>query len=314
MRSRSLPSATSDHETFPFESRMIDCRRGAIHYVDEGSGPVLLLLHPAAGTLYIYKRMILQLRERFRVIAPDLFGFGLSRADDDFEYTLDAYADSINDFVRALEIHNVTLLVNDTSGPIGLGAATREPNLYRSFIITDTFGFPLRGRFAIVRFMLRRVLPSWPIRALNRKLNLLAWAVSTVAPYRNPLPRADRRTYQGFFRTTESRDRIIDLFHSLGSDETFLPSVEAGIRAHLAQKKTLLLYGQFDPVRLIGFLARFRELFPTAQQAIISGEEHFPILGSAAAVAKEIDIWYDREFTPEQQAEWSKVGAEKASV
>lgn len=298
---------------FPFERRTLTCAAGNIGYVDEGTGPALLLLHPAAATSFIYKRMILGLHDRFRVIAPDFLGFGTSIANVEFDHSLDAHADSVNDFVERTRISDVTLVVNDTSGPIGLGAAGRRPDLYHGLVITDTFGFPLRGRFAPVRLMLRHVLPSWPVRFLNRKLNLLAWAVSTIAPYRNFLTRAERRRYQRDFDTPESRDRIIDVFEALGRDEHFLPQVEAGIRHRLAQKPTLLLYGQFDPVRMIGFLAKFRRLFPGAREVLIRGEEHFPILGSGHAVADAITVWYDHASSGEHKAEWSSVGVERVS-
>lgn len=307
------PAGLADTLTFPFVSRTLACRGGTMHYIDEGAGPTLLLLHPAVGTLFIYKRLALALRRRFRIVAPDLLGFGLSRPNHDFTHTLDEHADAVNDFVERLGLEVDALLVNDTSGPIGLGAAGRRPDLYRTLIITDTFGFPLRGRFLLVKVMLRFILPFWPVRWLNRRLNLLAWMVSTIAPYRNPLPRAERQLYQQFFPTAESRDRIIDLFSQLGRGDDFLACVETAIQQKLASKQVLLLYGQLDPVRMIGFLAKFRQLFPNAQQVIIPREEHFPILGSADVVASAIESWYDL-LSPETEEEWSNFGPRKASA
>ena len=303
-----------DTTAFPFESHTAPTATGPIHYVDEGEGPPLLLLHPAPATLFFYKRVILGLRDRFRIIAPDFPGFGLSPVPPTFDGRLRSYADVANQLVDYLNLEHVTLLVNDSSGPIGLDAAARRSERYQSLIITDTFGFPLRGRLRLIRFVLRHVISSWPVRALNRRLNLMAWAVSTVAPYRNLLPKRDRILYQQFFSTPASRDRIIEVFEQLGRDDAHHARVETGIRERLGDKNVLLIFGQFDPMRILGCAARFRELFPNAHQEIIRGDEHFPILGSADAVTDAIKSWYDRLSSSEQIKSWAKVEPRRASV
>jgi haloalkane dehalogenase len=289
-----------DQAVFPFPSHFVELPQGMIHYVEDGTGPVLLLLHPAPATAFFYKNLLLELRGHFRLIAPDFPGFGLSEPSPSWGATLEGYSRFVNDFVSALRLDDVTLLVTDASGPVGLHAAGRLSRRYQALVLADTFGFPLRGRARLVQFILRYVVSSPPVRWANRRFNLFPWLVTTLGAFRNPLPGADRKAYRRLFASGEQRDRAIDWLRQLGAGRRFLESVEAGIRERLAAKDVLLLYGQFDPTRLVGFPGRFRRLFPRAKTVIIPWEEHFPVLGSAKAVASAILSW--RDEPPEETA------------
>src|SRR5262249_32194330 len=107
------------------------------------------------------------------------------------------------------------------------------------------------------------------------------------------LPAGERRLLARQFAHREQRDRIIDVFAAMGRDEAFMRATALAAREHLADKPVLLLYGQFDPMRLIGAVARFRALFRRSSVSIIPGEEHFPILASARRVASAVRSWMD---------------------
>jgi len=69
---------TPDPALYPFESRWFDSSQGRIHYIDEGEGPPLLLCHGNPTWSFLYRNIVIGLRDRFRCIAPDYLGFGLS--------------------------------------------------------------------------------------------------------------------------------------------------------------------------------------------------------------------------------------------
>jgi hypothetical protein len=69
-----------DEQLYPFQSHYVEVEGNRIHYIDEGSGPTLLLLHPGVGWSFMYSDIIQGLRSRFRCVALDLPGFGLSAA------------------------------------------------------------------------------------------------------------------------------------------------------------------------------------------------------------------------------------------
>ena len=77
-------------ELFPYESRFIELGGSRVHYVDEGEGPVLLLLHGNPTWSFLYRHLVGRLRHRFRCVALDYPGFGLSTAPPGYGYALPA--------------------------------------------------------------------------------------------------------------------------------------------------------------------------------------------------------------------------------
>src|SRR3954451_6985259 len=107
-----------DDGLFPFESRFVSIGGHTVHYVDEGSGPTLLLLHGNPTWSFLYRNVILGLRDRFRCIAVDHPGFGLSTAPDAYTFTPAEHAETLEQLVLQLDLTDVTLMVQDWGGPI----------------------------------------------------------------------------------------------------------------------------------------------------------------------------------------------------
>jgi len=205
--------------------------------------------------------------------------------------SLASYADFVVAFCRALELRDFFLYLNDASGCFGLVAAARLAPDVAGLVVADTVPLPLTGRAWVVKQVLKRVVSSRPVRRMNRRFNLLPRLVAGVAPLRRPFPADERAVLTGLFDTPEKRDRIIDLLEQMGRDEGFLCGAAAAAREHLAEKPTLILYGQLDPLRLIGAVARFRRLFENHVVRIIPLEQHFPILASGERVARTVHQW-----------------------
>lgn len=261
-------------------------------YVDEGSGPLVLLLHGAPLTSLGFLRVIRELRTTHRVIAPDLPGFGGSELPSEFGGMLHEYARFVVDFCNALALKNLVMYVNDSSACIGIAAATRlSAGTLRGMVVADTVPMPLTGTAGFVRLILRYVVASRVLRWLNRRFNLLPWLVANVAPWLQPFTKTERAQLTREFDTHAKRERVIDLFEQMAVDEAFMQSAAARAREHCASLPTLILYGQFDPMRLIGGVSRFRALFTNSRVAIIPKEEHFPILSSGAEVGQAVRNW-----------------------
>src|SRR2546421_8574378 len=77
-----------DEQLYPFQSHFVEIDGNRIHYIDEGTGPTLLFLHPGVGWSFIYRDIIKELRGHFRCVALDLPGFGLSSATPGYVHTL----------------------------------------------------------------------------------------------------------------------------------------------------------------------------------------------------------------------------------
>jgi haloalkane dehalogenase len=111
-----------------------------LHYVDEGSGPPILLVHGQPTWSYLYRKMIQPLvAAGYRCISPDLMGFGLSdKPTDESAYTLKRHVELVTGLVERLQIQGVTIVGQDWGGPIGLRYAIDHQDNVRSLVILNT--------------------------------------------------------------------------------------------------------------------------------------------------------------------------------
>jgi haloalkane dehalogenase len=287
-----------DERLYPFESRYVEIDGNRVHYVDEGTGPTLLLLHPAPAWSFIYRNFIVGLRDRFRCVALDYPGFGLSTAGEGYGYTLAEHSDIVEKFVQRLGLSEVTMMVHDSGGPIGLSVATRRPDIFKAFVLTDTFGWSLGDHNPSVARMLKFV--SGPVfGSFNQTFNLLPWIVATFGARRRKLSKAERVAYTKAFPTWASRRRIQTLFRDLYAEEDYMREVEQGLEQHLKDRPVLLMYGENDAARRAGFMSHFEEIFPRHHSVLIEGEQHFPHEGAPDEMIAEIREWWPGDG-PEQ--------------
>jgi len=115
--------------TFPYEPRFDETSGFRIHYVDVGpsEAPVLLCLHGEPTWGYLFRHLIAGLSSTYRVIALDHIGFGKSATPADRTFWLQDHIDNLERFVLSLDLRNVTLVMHDFGGPVGMGLAARHP-------------------------------------------------------------------------------------------------------------------------------------------------------------------------------------------
>ncbi len=127
---------------YNFSSNYLDVEKGLrMHYLDEGTtnSPVVLLLHGEPSWSYLYRKMIPGLSKNFRVIAPDLIGFGKS---DKFVnrqgYTYQKHIDWITTFIKKLDLKNIILFCQDWGGLTGLRIITEMDDRFSMVIASNT--------------------------------------------------------------------------------------------------------------------------------------------------------------------------------
>jgi haloalkane dehalogenase len=125
-----------------FSGRSIEIEGRPIRYVDEGEGPPLLFVQAGTGSLP-WRDVIVRLRGRFRCVALDVLGAGPSRAPEGRHLDLGAISRKLETFVRALDLRDLTLVLHDLGGPVGLGIAPRLHDRIRALIVAESFGWPL---------------------------------------------------------------------------------------------------------------------------------------------------------------------------
>jgi len=130
------------HETFggtwPFAPHFFDGNGFRMHYVDEGKGAPIVCLHGEPTWGYLYRRFIPPLAETHRVVVPDHMGFGKSETPCDRAYVLKTHVDNLTRLIEALELTDITFVVQDWGGPIAAAYALRHPERVKRLFLLNT--------------------------------------------------------------------------------------------------------------------------------------------------------------------------------
>ncbi len=272
---------------YPFASHWLDLRDGGrIHYVDEGEGPVLLLLHGNPAWSFLYRKIIPRLSRSFRCIAPDLPGFGFSTAGRGFGFTAREQAGAVLDLIDALDLSGASVMMQDWGGPIGLWAAQQRPERIDRLIIGNTWAWPFDRRGPRLFSALMGGLPG---RAAAYAFNGVVRFFFSKGVVK-PLPRDVFAMYLAPFRRRAARKPTHVFPRELTAAEPFLRAVEQGLPA-LAGKPALILWGDSDFAFKEHERARFRALFPHHRDVTLHGAGHFIQEDAPDAICAAIEDW-----------------------
>lgn len=242
------------------------------HYVDEGQGEPMLMLHGNPTWSFFYRNLAKHFSKNYRVIVPDHIGCGLSEKPQDYDYTLQNHIDNTLSLIDDLKLKNITLVVHDWGGAIGMGVATARPELIKRLVIMNTAAFrsleiPLRIN------ILRNPLGEWFIRTFNG----FAGPATTMAVTKKLSPLVKK----GFvlpYDTFESRIATARFVRDIPmTPEHRTYKTLAGIEDKLKTLKvpTLLMWGEKDFCFTMNFQKRWLDFFPHATVKTFSDAGHY---------------------------------------
>ncbi|MFM7846911.1 MAG: alpha/beta fold hydrolase [Planctomycetota bacterium] len=162
---------------YPFESHFVPQYGQRQHYLDEGHGAPLVMVHGNPTWSFYWRNLVLGLRDEYRCVVPDHMGCGLSDKPQSYSYTLAQHTQNLIQLIDRLDLRGATLLAHDWGGAIGLGAAVARPDRFARMILFNTGAFPppyVPHRIRACRWPL---LGPWALR----QLNLFARAALTMA-------------------------------------------------------------------------------------------------------------------------------------
>ena len=128
-------------ELYPFQSNFLQIEGCRLHYLDEGEGKPILMLHGNPTWSFFYRNIVSAFKYTNRCVAPDHIGCGFSDKPQDYPYTLSTHIDNVEKLIDYLGLENITLLLHDWGGAIGLGLAVRRPEQIKKIIILNTAAF-----------------------------------------------------------------------------------------------------------------------------------------------------------------------------
>lgn len=219
--------------------------------MEQGEGHPVLLFHGNPSWGYLYRKVAAELRgEPFRVIMPDLVGFGFSdRAPGLDDYTLASHAKWIGEFVETLDVDRATFVIQDWGGPIGLLAAHQHPSLMSGLVVLNTsIGAPKPG-FKPTLF--HRVFSTWVGEALSKWLSLPQSAMWIAQGDRSSIRGVVRKSYAYPLRGRNGHEAVVGLVRMV-PDTMEHPSVPllqtAGETAMSFGGPKAIVWGDRDPV------------------------------------------------------------------
>lgn len=283
LKARTRPAWLS-RELYPFEDRWLDIDGSTVHYIDEGRGPVLLLLHGNPTWSFLYRNIIRALSDSYRCIALDYPGFGLSTAKDGYGFTPREHSQVVEKLALALDLKDVTIMVQDWGGPIGLGFAGRHPERVRAVVIGNTWAWPVNGDQRFERFsgLMGGPVGSFFIRNYNAFVNLLV-PLGTA----RSLSGEEMRAYRAPFPSRDSRLPTAIFPREIIASREYLAEVEAHL-PRLADKPALILWGARDQAFRERERVRFEQLFRHHRTVVLDNARHFIQEDEPERIAQEI--------------------------
>ena len=285
----SRPAWVSD-ELFPFESRFLDVGGANVHYIDEGDGPVFLALHGNPTWSFLYRHIVHGLTDRFRCVALDYPGFGLSTAPAGYRYTIAEHARVVDGFVEQLALRQVTLMVQDWGGPVGFWVATRHPEWFRAFVIGNSWAWPLRGDRSTELFS--KVLGSSVLGGLLvRRADVFVNVFMRGGIRRKKLTPAERLMYKRPHPTPDSRLPVHVMPREILAANDLLADVEHGL-ARVADKPALIVWGDKDPGFKEAHRLRWERTFTNHRTQILRGASHYIQEDAPDEIVTAIKDWW----------------------
>ena len=250
---------TPDPGLYPLASRWFDSSQGRVHYVDEGSGPPILLCHGNPTWSFLYRDIIGGLRDRFRCIAPDYLGFGLSDRPTGYGYTVEEHAHVIGELVDSLGLDGYLSMGQDWGGPVSMAVDTARSARVRGIVLGNTWFWPadtLRMK------LFSRAMSSRPLQSAILNRNFFVERLIPMATTRT-LTYPEMTHYRAVQPSPEARRGVAELPKQILAAHPLLQRLAREVPAKLGAKPALFVWGMKDfAFKAARMLPRMQATFP----------------------------------------------------
>jgi len=232
---------TPDPSLYPFKPHWFGSYAGQLHYVDEGAGPPILFCHGNPTWSFLYRKVITRLRGRFRCIAVDYLGFGLSERPGDFGYSAAEHARCVGELVDHLQLDGFITMGQDWGGPVSLAAAIERPERVRGVVLGNTWFWPADLRMT----MFSKVTGTpWMQRQLLKRNIFVDWIMPLGMAHHLTPDEMDH--YRKVQPSPDARRGVAELPRQLLAARPLLERLSRDVPATLGAKPALLLWGMKD--------------------------------------------------------------------
>ncbi len=273
-----MPQRLPDYD---FQSHYLTVGNHRLHYLDEGAGGPLVMLHGNPTWSFLYRRFLRALRGSYRVVAPDHTGCGLSDRprESEYRYTLASRVSDLECLLSSLGLNrDLTLFLHDWGGLIGMAYAARHPEQIRRLVVFNTAGFLLPAGKKLhwsIRFCRNSRLGGFMVL----RFNAFARIAVRFGCHSRPLSRDVRRAYVEACNDPAGRLTTLRFVQDIPlseSDAAYPVALEADRGLARFQKiPALLCWGERDFVFDRDFLTEWRKRLPQAEVHAFPGVGHY---------------------------------------
>lgn len=282
-------------ELYPFKNNFLELNGLQYHYLDEGQGDPVVMVHGNPSWSFYYRDLARALRGSYRVIVPDHIGCGLSEKprDEEYAYTLRQRVDDLEALLEHLEVRErITLVVHDWGGMIGMAYASRHPERIARLVILNTAAFhlPAGKKFPLALKICRDTALG---RFLVLQLNLFALLAARIGCKRNPMPEALRGAYCAPYDVPSNRIATLRFVQDIPLEPgdpcyDLVSEVAAGL-ARFADLPMTICWGLKDFVFDRHFLKEWQRRFPRAEVHAFADCGHYILEDAKAEVIPIIE-------------------------
>ena len=263
-------SFTPDPSLYPFESKWFDSSAGRVHYIEEGSGTPILLCHGNPTWSFLYRDIVTRLRDRFRCVAVDYLGFGLSERPDQFGYTIEEHARTVGELVDHLGLDGFVVMGQDWGGPIGTAVASERADQVAGVVLGNTWFWPAAPNFRLFS----RIMSSRPVQ---RKILEDNFFVETLMPraMTKKLTEQEMDHYRKVQPTPEARKGIAEMPKQITAARPLLDRLSRDVPARLGAKPALFVWGMKDLGFRPSMLSRMGATFSDHVAVVLPNARHY---------------------------------------
>ncbi|WP_194778278.1 alpha/beta fold hydrolase [Pararhodonellum marinum] len=274
-----------DTTEYPFASNYFDIKGQKLHFIDEGQGETILFVHGTPSWSFEYRNIIKNLKSKYRCIAVDHMGFGLSDKPEHYDYATQNHSKTLESFVLQKQLKDITLVVHDFGGPIGLDFAIRNPERIKQIVILNSWLWSSEKDPDFIK--MRKILKSPFLPFLYRYLNFSPKFILPNSFGDKKIPKKTLTQYTRPFGNKTQRNGALAFAGSLLNDQDWFEGLW-NKRQAISNKRTLLIWGMKDPVIKTQNLEKFQSGFPLSKTVQLAAAGHFPQEEQPELVAKAI--------------------------
>lgn len=285
-------------DMYPFQSHFLDLDGLKYHYLDEGQGKTIVMLHGNPTWSFYFRELVKSLRGKHRVIVPDHIGCGFSDkpSDAEYDYTLSRRVSDVERLLKHLGLQkDITLVLHDWGGMIGMTYADRHPEQIKRIVLMNTGAFllPKSKPFPWPLYMVRSKVGRQLVLRLNAFSRVASWVCA-----KNGLSGRVRRAYTAPYDSVKNRIatlRFVEDIPLKPGERSY--ELVSGVQSRLKQFEntpSLICWGEQDFVFDRHFLKEWQIQWPKSELHRFPKGGHYILEDAAPQILPLVDDFLER--------------------